>query len=101
MKGKVIFTILTVLSWIAVMIPAVNVLKECMDSFINGTVHGFHGEEVFYGFPAFMDTFLMLAAFLLPFFILWGVMLVVAIILTIITIILYVRKSGKKEPSQA
>lgn len=84
LKKKTYFKILCVISvlcWIATIVPGGYVLYEAYDS-MDGTMHGFNG-EMLYGMAAFIDTIAMHIAFFLPFFLLWVLCLFGAIISTI------------------
>ncbi len=85
---KIFLHIISVLCWIATIIPAGYVLYQAFGS-MDGTVHGFNG-EMLYGMAAFTDTILMYIAFLFPLFLLWVFCLLIAIISTVG--ILYIRK---------
>lgn len=96
MKKKIIITITTILIWIVVIIPAMLLLNECIDSYFNGTYHGFAGEELLYGIPAFLDTLGFYVLFFFPVSILWFIIFMIAIALTVVTIIVYCRKNNEK-----
>ncbi len=88
MKNKVVLTIITILAWVLTIIPILFVVKECMNSYINGTTHGFHGTDLFYGLPAFLDTLGEITLLIFPLlFLLWCIVFIIAIILTIFSII--------------
>ena len=90
-KKKLYFKILCIISvlcWIATIVPGGYVLYNAYDS-MSGTIHGFNGEKL-YGMAAFIDTILMYIAFLFPFFLLWVLCLLGAIISTIGSI--YIKK---------
>lgn len=94
MKRKILL-ICTIILWIILIIPAVLLFGECLSNSINGTYHGFTGEELIYGIPAFFDTLFFYFTFFIPLFIIWFLGFTAAITITIITIVLYCRK-GKK-----
>lgn len=56
-----ILCIVSVLCWIATIIPGGYVLYRAYDS-MNGTMHGFNG-EMLYGIEAFIDTILVYCIF--------------------------------------
>lgn len=87
---KTLFTvkILSVLTWSAVIIPAVMLLKECIYSFINGTTRGFNSDQMLYGFSAFTDTFMFYFCFFFPLFFLWGCMVILSVSFTIASIVI-------------
>lgn len=90
-KKKLCFKILCIISvlcWIATIVPSGYVLYNAYDS-MDGTIHGFNG-EMLYGMDAFIDTILMYIAFLVPFFLLWVLCLLGSIISTIGAI--YIKK---------
>lgn len=89
MRKKIILIITTILSWVIVIIPAILLLNQCINSYINGTTHGFNSEEYLYGIPAFFDTFSAIVLFLSPLVILWFILFIFAIIITIVTIMCY------------
>ena len=91
MKRRILL-ISTIILWIVVMIPAILLLGECLSNSINGTYHGFTGEELLYGIPAFFDTLFFYFTFFIPLFILWFFIFTVAVSLTITTIVMYCRK---------
>lgn len=80
-KYKKKFSVVSVLCWIATIIPAGYVLYQAFGS-MDGTIHGFNG-AMLYGVDAFIDTILMYIAFLFPFFLLWLLCLFGAIASTI------------------
>lgn len=98
MKNKILFTLLSVIAWIAVAVPAVLLLKECIYSAVHGTIHGFNGDEMLYGFSAFIDTFTFYLCFLFPLFFLWGCLLIAAVALTIAAVVVF-KESEKKNTS--
>lgn len=77
-----------------VMIPAVLLIKECVYSAVHGTIHGFNGEEMLYGFSAFIDTFTFYLCFFFPLFFLWGCLLIAAVSLTIAAVVVF-KKSAE------
>lgn len=76
-----ILCIVSFLCWIATIVPSAYVLYNAYDS-MDGTLHGFNG-EMLYGMDAFIDTILMYIAFLFPFFLLWVLCLLGAIVSTV------------------
>lgn len=80
---KIFLHIISVLCWIAAIIPVGYVLYQAFGS-MDGTIHGFNG-EMLYGMAAFTDTILIF-----PLFLLWVFCLLIAIISTVG--ILYIRK---------
>lgn len=64
-KAFFVLTIFSVLFLLAVIIPAGFLMNECIYSWIHGTVHGFNGDEILYGFSAFLDTFMFFLSFIL------------------------------------
>lgn len=85
-EKKKMLTVFTVLAWLTVIIPALMLFKECLDSFLFGTYHGFNTGVYLYGMPAAVDTFLVFLWVFFPFFILWGTMLIVAVVMTAVNI---------------
>lgn len=80
-KGKIrILCIVSILCWIATIVPGGYVLYNAYGS-MDGTMHGFNGEMV-YGMDAFIDTILMYIAFLFPLFLIWMLCLLGAIVST-------------------
>lgn len=77
-----ILCIVSVLCWIATIIPGGYVLYRAYDS-MDGTMHGFNG-EMLYGIEAFIDTILVYIVFLFPLFLLWAVCLLGAVISTVV-----------------
>lgn len=98
MKRKILLTLSSVIAWIAVAVPAVMLFMDCMYSYTHGTTHGFNGDEMLYGFSAFADTFMFYLCFLFPLFVLWGVLLIAAVSLTIITAVVF-KKSARESGS--
>ncbi|WP_026659793.1 hypothetical protein [Butyrivibrio sp. AC2005] len=72
--------------WVMTMSPPVYVLRECINSYINGTYHGFNGEEKIYGMEAFVDTFFFFIAFFFVVFIVWILLLLLSTTTTVITV---------------
>lgn len=83
-----LFRILSILCWIATIIPSGYVLYYAFRS-MSGTMHGFNG-EMLYGIDAFIDTILMVIAFWFPLYLLWVLCFLGAVIFTIVT--LYLKK---------
>lgn len=98
MKRKIILTLSSVIAWIAVAVPALMLFKDCIYSYNHGTTHGFNSDEMLYGFSAFADTFMFYLCFLFPLFVLWGVLLIAAVTLTVITVV--VSKKSAREAGQ-
>lgn len=85
-KKKRMLTVFTVLAWLTVIIPLLMLFRECLDSFLFGTYHGFNTDEYIYGMSAAADTFLLFLWIFFPLFILWGIMLIVAVVMTVVVI---------------
>lgn len=87
-KIKVVLVISAILCWIASLVPLIYVISQAIGS-MSGTIHGFHG-PMLYGLSAFFDTIFMYIAFFFPLFLLWVVVVVLAITTTIVSIILHI-----------
>ncbi|SDB69375.1 hypothetical protein [Butyrivibrio sp. INlla16] len=72
--------------WTIAAIPVIYVLRECMNSYVNGTIHGFNSDVVIYGIEAFADTLLFFLAFFVVIDVLWAIVVVLAIVTTVTTI---------------
>lgn len=94
MKMKNSFTTLAIAVWSAVIVPALLLINECIYSAVNGTTHGFNGDEMLYGLSAFIDTFTFYLCFFFPLFFVWGCLLITAISLTIAAVVVS-KKQGK------
>ena len=91
-KRVLILRIVSLVCWIATIVPSGYVLYQAFDS-MDGTLHGFNG-EMLYGVDAFIDTILIYVAFLFPLFLLWLLCLIGAIASTIG--ILYIKRFMKR-----
>lgn len=89
MKKKLALTITSIILWIAVIVPTFMTLKDCFRSYFSGTTHGFNGDRVIYGIPAFWDTLGATIAFAFPQFVILGMAFLAALILTAFTVIAY------------
>lgn len=87
MKNKVILTITSIFTWIMTIIPATMLISECIDSYINGTYHGFNSEGLIFGIQAFLDTFCLYIFLYFPLVILWLIIFIATVVITTVTII--------------
>ena len=87
MNAKKKYFIITIILWIVVILFMIEPIKECIYGYQNGTNVALEGIEMAYGMEAISFTLSLYIAFYFPLFIIWILLLILAITLTIATII--------------
>ncbi|MCR4690061.1 MAG: hypothetical protein K5739_01780 [Lachnospiraceae bacterium] len=77
--------VINVILWIFVIVPVVELIVRCTLAAIYGTEDGFGINITHYGLDGFRHMFYFLLFYGFFYFILWGILLIVAILFTIVT----------------
>lgn len=87
------YLIITIILWIMIILLMILPVKESIYSYRNGTNIALEGIEMVYGIKAMLSILSLYIAFYFPLFIIWILLLTITIVLTIVTIIKYKKRS--------
>lgn len=87
------YLIITIILWIMIILLMILPVKESIYSYRNGTNIALEGIEMVYGIKAMLSILSLYIAFYFPLFIIWILLLNITIVLTIVTIIKYKKRS--------
>mgnify|MGYP006900639624 CR=1 FL=1 len=84
MNKKIKLLIVTIVMWIAVIIPFTVISIKCIECYKNGINVALEGTKMVFGMSAIWEKLKMYLAFYFPLFVIWGLLFIITVVITVL-----------------